>query len=113
MARLIQQGLHHEHNAQLPQAIAAYQAALDQVVIPLQRLAELFEQQGEAAQGIPLARLAVQLRPDVAENLSTLAVLLCRVGEQDEARHWLEKAAKLQPQTFLPKLEIFAPGTCR
>jgi tetratricopeptide (TPR) repeat protein len=113
LARLIQQGLHYERAGQTPQAMAAYQAALDQVTIPLNRLARLFEKQGEAAQGIPLARLAVQLRPDVAEYLDTLAALLCLVGEREEARSWLEKAAVLQPQKFLPKLEAFRGGACQ
>lgn len=116
---LIEQGLQYQRAGKPGEAMAAYREALNQVAFPLNQVAWLLYQEGQgspqaqAAEGLPLARLAVQLRPDEAEYLDTLAVLLCAVGEHAEALGWMEKAAALQAQPFREKLERFRRGACQ
>lgn len=110
---LVRQARQYEHEGDTAQAIASYQAALDQVAVPLNNLAWLYYQQGDAGTGLPLARLAVQLRPEEAPYLDTLAVLLCTVGEQGEALHTMAKAASLRPEQFREKLARFQQGVCQ
>lgn len=110
---LVQQARQYEREGNTAQAIASYQAALDQVAFPLNNLAWLYYQQGDASTGLPLARLAVQLRPEEAEYLDTLAVLLCTVGEQGAALHTMAKAAALRPEQFREKLARFQQGVCQ
>lgn len=102
-------------------ALETYRKALNLMAFPLNQVAWLLYQEGQgspqaqakAAEGLPLARLAVQLRPDEAEYLDTLAVLLCAVGEHAEALGWMEKAAALQAKPFREKLERFRRGACQ
>ncbi len=118
---LIEQGLQYQRVGKPEEAIAAYREALNLMAFPLNQVAWLLYQEGQvsrqaqakAAEGLPLARLAVQLRPDDAEYLDTLAVLLCAVGEHAEALDWMEKAAVIQPQPFREKLERFRRGACQ
>jgi hypothetical protein len=123
---LTQQGRQAERAGNPTAAMAAYREALNQVAFPLNQLAWLLYQQGRQAEragnptaamaayreGVPLARLAVEWRPEKANYLDTLAVLLCQVGEQAEAVRWMEKAAAIEPRTFGEKLEQFRRGGC-
>jgi tetratricopeptide (TPR) repeat protein len=115
---LIQQGRAAEHQGDTTRAMAAYRRAIDQVAFPLNQLAWLLSLQPQTpedqrALALPLARLAVQLRPDEAEYLDTLAVVLCRVGEQAEAVQVMAQAAHLEPQKFGAKGARFRQGLCQ
>jgi len=115
---LIQQGLEAERKGHTTEAMAKYREAINQVAFPLNQLAWLLslqhqtpEEQRELA--LPLARLAVQLRPEEAEYLDTLAVILCTVGEKAAAMQVMAKAAQLQPQKFGEKWARFRQGACQ
>jgi len=115
---LIQQGRAAEQQGDTTQAMAAYRRAIDQVAFPLNELAWLGSRQQQTPEALrelalPLARLAVQLRPDEAEYLDTLAVILCRIGEQAEAVQVMATAAQLQPQKFGAKGARFRQGACQ
>lgn len=121
LSGLIEQGLQYQHAGKPGDAMGAYREALNLMAFPLNQMAWLLYQEGQgspheqakAAEGLPLARLAVQLRPDDAEYLDTLAVLLCAVGEHAEALGWMEKAAALQAEPFREKLARFRRGACQ
>lgn len=109
---LIQEGNEHQDMGNDSQAIAAYRKAVNQIAYPLNELAWLTYQQGEAARGETWARLAVQLQPEKAEYLDTLAVILCTLGEREEALRVMEKAARLDTG-FEEKLARLRRGECQ
>lgn len=113
MAALIREGDQYVRAGDTARAIATYQEAIDQVAHPLNQLAWLLHEQGRLPEGLPLVRLAVQLRPDNAAYLDTLAVLLCKEGQSTEAVQWMERAAERAPRQFRPKLERFQRGSCQ
>ena len=110
---LTQQGMMYERNDEREKAFAAYQDALALMAAPMNHLAWLYQKQGKLAKGLPLIRLAVQLRPDDTNFLDTLAVILCKNGEHSEALRVMERAAELNPQAFRTKLEAFKAGSCQ
>jgi hypothetical protein len=110
---LIQQGVEAEHRNDIPGAMRAYQDALVLIATPMNHLAWLYQQHGRSDEGLPLAQLAVQLSPEKAEFLDTLAVILCKTGKQSEALPVMEKAARLQPSRFGERLQRFTQGSCQ
>jgi len=65
------------------------------VATPMNQLAWDYLNQGKAGSALPLSRLAVQLCPSKAAFLDTLAEILFKEGERDEALKWMAKAAAL------------------
>ncbi len=109
---LMSQGLQYEQKGNTAQAVDVYQQAIDQVAIPLNQLAWIYQTQGEMVQGLQLAQLAVQLRPEKATFWDTLAVIHCKMGDDANAVTQMETASRLDPQTFQAKLDRFRQGQC-
>jgi hypothetical protein len=107
------QGYNYEQAGDIPQAIATYQDAIDQVAYPLDRLAWLYYEQGKVNDALPLARFAVQLQPEAADYLHTLAVILCADGQHEEAIRMMERAARLQPGKYGDQYMRFQQGSCQ
>jgi tetratricopeptide (TPR) repeat protein len=122
---LIQEGERAREAGKEAQATEAYRQAVNQVAIPLNQLAWLAYERGkgtnntdELTKGLAWARLAVQLQPEEAEYLDTLAVILCTVGEREEAIRTMEKAVQMEKDNQLreerrDKLARFRQGACQ
>jgi tetratricopeptide (TPR) repeat protein len=91
----VQRGLEYDRKRDTANAVASYEEAMTDVATPMNQLAWDYLQQGKAESALPLARLAVQLCPGKAPFLDTLAEILFKMGELDEALKWMEKAAAL------------------
>jgi tetratricopeptide (TPR) repeat protein len=102
-AEAVQKGLEYDKNKDTANAVASYEEALTLQATPMNQLAWDYLQQGKAEAALPLARLAVQLCPNKAPFLDTLAEILLKQGERDEALKWMTKAAALDP-AYQPKL---------
>lgn len=113
LSTLLREGKRSALAGETDHAITAYREAIDQLALPLNELAWLLHTQGRAAEGLPLARLAVQLRPDQVEYLDTLITLLCKEGKPAEAVELLEQAAKQVPPRFHDRLERMRQGLCQ
>ncbi len=94
----VEKGLAYDRNGDSANAIASYEEAMKTVATPMNQLAWDYLQQGKAEDALPLARLAVQLCPGKATFLDTLAEILIKKGERDEALKWMAKAAALDPK---------------
>lgn len=99
-------------------ALETYQKAItqgvpqiDDTAFALNQAAWLLYKQQKANEGLPLVRQAIQLRPDNADYLDTLAELLCTMGHQGEAVEIMSKVVHIDPQRGL-KLERFQQGQC-
>ena len=79
-------------------AIKAYQKALNLMADPLNYLAWHYQKQGKIDQALAMAGLVIELYPDNASYLDTMATILRKKGKHSEARRYLEKAAKLNPK---------------
>jgi Tfp pilus assembly protein PilF len=75
--------------------VASYEDALSVVATPMNQLAWHYLQQGDTERALPLSRLAVQLCPKRAVFLATLAEVLTKQGEREEAVVWMKKAVAL------------------
>lgn len=109
---LTQEGIAFENKGETDRAIKSYQEAVALMATPMNHLAWQYQRQGKFDEALSLARLAVQLKPDEAQFLDTLAVILCKLGQRPEAVRYMEKAATLNPQEFASKLEAFKSGFC-
>lgn len=107
---LTERGNYHAERNETAEAIAAYREAVTTVATPMNHLAWLYLQQGKIEQAFPLSRLAVQLRPDEANFLDTLAEILFQRGEHAEALKYMGMAAGLDPK-FRKKLSKFRNAT--
>ncbi len=99
-------GLKFEKSKQYNKAMDAYQGALNLMADPMNYLAWLRHSHGETGKALPLARMAAALAPDNANFLDTLAEILQKAGEYDEAVKVMETAAGLDPK-YNEKLEKF------
>jgi tetratricopeptide (TPR) repeat protein len=111
--RLVQKGLQEVRAEDTRQAKLNFLEALEQVAAPLNELAWMAYEQGNAADGLPRAQLAVQLLPENADYQDTLAMILCALDRREEAVEALEHAARLQPKKYGDKLARFREGTCQ
>ena len=110
---LTQKGIAAEQQHDTTGAMRAYQDALNLMATPMNYLAWLYQEQGKFDESLPLAHLAVQLVPEKAEFLDTLAVTLCKAGKHSEALPLMEKAAHLQPSKFGERLQRFTQSSCQ
>lgn len=102
----IERGLEYDRNRDTTNAIAAYEEAMTVVATPMNQLAWDYLQQGKAESALPLSRLAVQFCPGKAAFLDTLAEILFKEGEHEEALKWMAKAAALDSK-YQGKLSNF------
>jgi hypothetical protein len=91
----VERGLEYDRNGDTTNAVASYEEAMTVVATPMNQLAWDYLNQGKAGSALPLSRLAVQLCPSKAAFLDTLAEILFKEGERDEALKWMAKAAAL------------------
>jgi Flp pilus assembly protein TadD len=112
---LIQKGVRAQREDKISQAAEAYRQAVNQLAFPLNQLAWLAYKQGDASKGLSWARLAVQLQPEEAQYFDTLAVILCTLGEREEAIVRMETAVQLESKNkeFRDKLQRFRQGVCQ
>lgn len=101
-----EKGLKFEKNKQYDKVMAAYQDAMNLMADPMNYLAWLRHSHGESGKALPLARMAADLAPENANNLDTLAEILFKTGEHDEAIKVMETAASLDPK-YKEKLEKY------
>ncbi len=102
----VTRGLDYDEKGDTTNAVAAYEEAMTVVATPMNQLAWDYLQQGKAESGLPLARLAVQLCPSKAPFVDTLAEILFKEGDREEALKWMEKAAALDSK-YQGKLSEF------
>jgi tetratricopeptide (TPR) repeat protein len=95
---LVQKGVEDERAGSPAHAIEDYKEALSNMALPMNQLAWLYLQQGRTDDALPLARLAADLSPDDAAILETLAEVLAKHGDRQEAIRWMEKAAAVDPK---------------
>ena len=93
--RAVEMGKAYDSSGDTTKAVASYEEAMMVVATPMNQLAWDYLQQGKAESALPLSRLAVQLCPDNADILNTLAEILSKEGQRDEALKWMAKAAAL------------------
>ncbi len=94
----VQKGLEYDRQNDTANAVTSYEEAMTEAAAPMNQLAWDYLQQGKVEDALPLARLAVQLRPGQAAFLDTLAEVLFKKGDRDEAATWMAKAAALDPK---------------
>lgn len=92
---LAERGRAAESAKDIDGAVVAYQQALTALSAPMNNLAWLFNQRGESEKALALARVAVQLQPDNAAYLDTLATILLHGGQRQEALKVMREAARL------------------
>ncbi len=109
---LTQAGIEYERQHNTDKAMAAYREAVTLAALPMNYLAWLYQKEGQFDKGLPLARVAVMVMPDNADIIDTLAVILCKAGEDAEALHSIGKAAELNPTRYALQLEKFKSGSC-
>lgn len=102
-------GLHFEKQQDIDNAITAYEEALLLMAEPMNNLAWLYQKQDRNEQALPISRLAVHLAPNNPNYLDTLAEILAKKGEREEATKLLEKAARINPK-YLEKLKKLREG---
>lgn len=102
----VQRGLDYDRRNDTASAVTSYEEAMTVIAAPMNQLAWDYLQQGKAEDALPLARLAVQLRPGEAPFLDTLAEILFKEGQRDESLKWMEKAAELDSK-YQKKLTEF------
>jgi len=94
----VEKGLEYDSKGDITNAASSYEEAMTVVGTPMNQLAWDYLQQGKAERALPLSRLAVQLCPGKAAFLDTLAEILFKEGQRDEALKWEAKAAALDPK---------------
>ncbi len=107
---MTQKGLLYERQQNVESAIGAYQEAMTEMAEPMNNLAWLYQTQGKFDEAMPLAHLAVQLCPNNANYIDTLAEILFKTGEHSEAVRVIEKAVGLSipARKYREKLERFS-----
>lgn len=107
---LIEQGIRFEAERDTSRAVAAYRQAVETIAAPMNHLAWLYQARGDFELAKPLSRHAVELAPDNADFLDTLAETLYKNGEHDEAVRVMEKAAQSDPLNYRLKLDRMRRG---
>ena len=110
---LTNMGIEYEKQGKIKGAMSVYLEAITLSAAPMNYLAWLYQKQGDFDNALPLAQMAVMLEPDEADFIDTLAVVLCKTGQMQDAVRWMQQAANLQPATYQKKLEVFQTGTCQ
>jgi tetratricopeptide (TPR) repeat protein len=111
---LIEQGNRYWQNQETDKAVGPYREAVALVVLPMNNLAWHYQAQRDFEKSLALARMAVMMGPDGedrAEFLDTLAVILCKTGQRDEAVSRMEEAARLK-EKFRDKVQKLQQGSC-
>lgn len=72
----------------------------------LERLAELYADQGQYDQAIATARRCLALVPDAIAPCHVLARIAEERGNLDEAKTWLQRIVYLQPEAILARAEL-------
>ncbi|KPA11362.1 conserved hypothetical protein, membrane [Candidatus Magnetomorum sp. HK-1] len=85
-------------------AINSYKKAVNLMASPMNYLAWHYQEQGKLDLALALSGLAVQLYPENAAYLDTLATVYTKKGKPGEAKKYLQKAAQLDPK-YRKKLE--------
>lgn len=93
----------------LKNAIFAYEEAVALMAEPMNQLAWLYQEQGKLEGALLLSRMATRLSQNNANYLDTLAEVLFKTGEREEAIDVMEKAAMLNPK-YKNKLIRFREG---
>jgi tetratricopeptide (TPR) repeat protein len=93
-----------ERQQDIDKAIIAYEEALLLMARPMNNLAWHYQRRGKIAEALPIARLAVTLAPNDPDHLDTLAEILVKKGEAEEAVKLWEKAAEIDSK-YLKKIE--------
>jgi hypothetical protein len=91
----VEKGMAYEHAGDTSHAADAYRQALAGLAVPMNQLAWIYFQQSKAEKALPLARMAVQFDPENPVIMDTLAEVLAKHGDRDEATQWMGKAAVL------------------
>lgn len=99
----VEKGIEYDRQSDLANAVVAYEEALRGLATPLNQLAWDYHQLGNDQKALPFARLAVQFCPGQADFADTLAQVLAKQGQTNEALQWMTKAASLDPK-FQSKL---------
>ncbi len=101
MAQLLQQGLFHHRQGQIPQAMERYGEVLQKDpknADALYYVAVVACQEGQFKQGVDLVRRALSLVPPEARMLNLLGQALDRLGQPLEAVKALDQAIALDPK---------------
>jgi tetratricopeptide (TPR) repeat protein len=110
---LTRKGIEYESQGNTEGAVSSYREAVNLIALPIGQLAWQYQRQGNLDEALQLSRLSVQLVPDKAEFIDTLAVILCKKGERAEALSILDKANKLQHEKLSKRLQKFKEGSCQ
>jgi tetratricopeptide (TPR) repeat protein len=106
-------GIDYEKQGKQHDAMEMYRKAISPAAEPMNYLAWLRQEQGNFEEALPLAQVAVMMKPDDADAIDTLAVILCKTGQNQDAVRWMERAADIQPQRYQQKLGVFQSGNCQ
>ncbi|MBW2737882.1 MAG: tetratricopeptide repeat protein [Deltaproteobacteria bacterium] len=102
-------GRYFEEKKDTKNAIFAYEEAVALMAEPMNQLAWLYQEQGKLEGALLLSRMATRLSQNNANYLDTLAEVLFKTGEREEAIDVMEKAAMLNPK-YKNKLIRFREG---
>lgn len=102
-------GRYFEEKKDTKNAIFAYEEAVALMAEPMNQLAWLYQEQGKLEGALLLSRMATRLSQNNANYLDTLAEVLFKTGEREEAIDVMEKAARLNPK-YKNKLIRFREG---
>lgn len=102
-------GRYFEEKKDTKNAIFAYEEAVALMAEPMNQLAWLYQEQGKLEGALLLSRMATRLSQNNANYLDTLAEVLFKTGEREEAIDVMEKAAMLNPK-YKNKLIRFRKG---
>ncbi len=105
-------GVELQQSGETGGAIAVYKQAISMAGGPMNNLAWIYQEGGNYRDGLPLARVAVQVNPGNANFMETLAVILCKGDRMHEAMSWIQKAAALDKERFGQRLKRFEQGCC-
>jgi tetratricopeptide (TPR) repeat protein len=99
-------GLFFEGENDIEGAIAAYEEALKYMAAPMNNLSWLYLKKGRVREALPIAAIAVQLSPNEANYLDTLAEIYYKSGNTAEAIVIMERAAQIDSK-YRKRLEQF------
>jgi len=108
----IARGISYEKEQEPEKAITAYKEAISMISTPMNNLAWLYLSRGEIDKALPLSRQAVQLLPENADFLDTLAEIHYKKEEYSEALNLMEKAVRIDP-VYKEKLPRFREAVKR
>jgi hypothetical protein len=93
---LTQKGVDYENKNDIQNAIKAYQSAVNCIANPINYLAWQYFQQNELDKALSMANIAVQISPDNANALDTLAQIHIKKGNKIEADRLMKKYNELK-----------------